>query len=75
MGRAQTSAQLAPLSQTLYHGFALAVWGKNVWVPCVGLLLAFSNDVKYFPLVTLSMEPLPLVFLPPPNAFMGLECW
>ena len=65
----------APVSQTPCCGFALAVWGKSVLVPCAELLLAFSNYVKYFPLMTFSTEPLTLVFSSLHNAFMGLESW
>ena len=65
----------SPASDSVRCGFALDVWGQSVWIPCAELLLAFSNYVKYFPLMTFSTEPLTLVFSSLHNAFMGLESW
>ena len=65
----------SPVSDSVCHGFALDVWGQSVLVPCAELLLAFSNYVKYFPLMTFSTEALTLVFSSLHNAFMGLESW
>lgn len=64
-----------PVSDSVRHGFALDVWGQSVLIPCAELLLAFSNYVKYFPLMTFSTEALTFVFSSLHNAFMGLESW